>query len=61
LTKADETNERTNPMKDFMLKTEDELFDFEVADEALEIAGGMASTPASFTLGACTGLSECPG
>jgi len=48
-------------MKDFMLKTEDELFDFEVADEALEIAGGMASTPASFTLGACTGLSECPG
>jgi len=48
-------------MKDIMLKTEDEAFDFEIADEALEIAGGVANAPANFTLGACTGLSECPG
>ena len=48
-------------MKDIMLKTEDEVFDFEIVDEALEIAGGMANAPASFTLGGCTGLSECPG
>ena len=48
-------------MKDIMLKTEDEVFDFEIVDEALEIAGGVANAPASFTLGGCTGLSECPG
>jgi len=54
-------DERTSPMKDIMLKTEDEAFDFETADEALEIASGVANAPANFTLGACTGLSECPG
>jgi hypothetical protein len=32
----------------------------EVADVALEIAAGTAGK-ANFTLGACTGLSECPG
>ena len=61
LTNVDETDERISLMKDTMLKTEDELFDFEVADEALEIAGGVANARANFTLGACTGLSECPG
>jgi hypothetical protein len=42
-------------------KTEQEIFAFEVADEALEIAAGPAKEKAHFTLGACTGLSECPG
>ena len=42
-------------------KTEQEILAFEVADEALEIAAGTAKEKANFTLGACTGLSECPG
>jgi hypothetical protein len=42
-------------------KTEGEIFAFEVSDEALEIAAGTAKEKANFTLGACTGLSECPG
>ena len=40
---------------------EDEIFTHEVSDEALEVAAGMAKQKANFTLGACTGLSECPG
>jgi hypothetical protein len=40
---------------------EQEIFAFELADEALEIAVGTAKEKANFTLGACTGLSECPG
>ena len=40
---------------------EDEPFTHEVSDEVLEIAGGTAKERANFTLGACTGLSECPG
>ena len=42
-------------------KTEEELLAFEVSDEVLEIVAGTAKEKASFTLGACTGLSECPG
>ena len=42
-------------------KTEHEIFAFEVADEALEIAAGTAKEKVNFALGACTGLSECPG
>ena len=42
-------------------KTEEEILAFEVSDEALEIAAGTAKERANFTLGACTGLSECPG
>ena len=33
----------------------------DVSDEALEVAAGAATVHASFTLGSCTGLSECPG
>ena len=33
----------------------------EVSDAALEIAAGTTKEKANFTLGACTGLSECPG
>jgi hypothetical protein len=33
----------------------------DVSDEALEVAAGAAMVYASFTLGSCTGLSECPG
>jgi hypothetical protein len=42
-------------------RNEDEIFIDEVSDEALEIAAGTAERKANFTLGACTGLSECPG
>jgi hypothetical protein len=42
-------------------KIEQEMLAFEVADEALEIAAVTAKEKANFTLGACTGLSECPG
>jgi hypothetical protein len=39
----------------------DNYLAFEVSDAALEIAAGTADEKAKFTLGACTGLSECPG
>ena len=42
-------------------KAEQEILAFEAADEALEIAAGTEKEKANFTLGACTGLSECPG
>jgi len=42
-------------------KTEKEILAFEVSDEVLEIAAGMAKEKAGFTLGSCTGLSVCDG
>ena len=42
-------------------RNEDELFTDTVSDEALEIAAGTAKEQANFTLGACSGLSVCPG
>jgi hypothetical protein len=48
-------------MTDITLKTEEETLTFDVSDEALEITAGVARERANFTLGACTGLSECPG
>ena len=33
----------------------------EDSDEALEIATGTSKEKANFTLGACSGLSVCPG
>ena len=50
-----------NAMLDITSKTEEEMLTFDVSDEALEIATGTVSDKPSFTLGACTGLSECPG
>jgi hypothetical protein len=41
-------------------QTEEILFGFDVSDEALEIAAGVASIQMNFTLAACTGLSACP-
>jgi hypothetical protein len=48
-------------MTDIALKAEKEMFFLDVSDEALEIAAGAANGQNNFTLGACTGLSECPG
>jgi hypothetical protein len=48
-------------MTDLTLKTQEETVTFDVSDEALEIAGGTAREQMNFTLGACTGLTECPG
>ena len=42
-------------------KTDEEILAFEVSDEALEIAAVSAKEKANFTLGACSGLSVCPG
>jgi len=58
---VDETAKRISTMKDITLETEEALLACDVSDEALEIASGGASVHANFTLGACTGLSECPG
>ena len=40
---------------------EADILAFEVTDDALEIAAGTAKEKANFTLGACSGLSVCPG
>jgi hypothetical protein len=40
---------------------ETDLLIYEVSDEALEIAAGATRERVNFTLGSCTGLSECPG
>ena len=42
-------------------RNEEELFIDTASDEALEIAAGTAKEQANFTLGACSGLSVCPG
>ncbi len=39
---------------------DDEALSFEVSDEALESAG-MVGKDNAYTLGACSGLSVCPG
>ena len=47
-------------MKKLPGKAEEEnLLTYEISDEALEIAGGR-EIAVNFTLGSCTGLSECP-
>jgi len=48
-------------MTDIRLKTQEDVLIFDISDEVLEIAGGAARAQTNFTLGACTGLSECPG
>ena len=42
-------------------RNEEELLIDAISDTALEIAAGMAKEKAIFTLGACSGLSVCPG
>lgn len=57
------TSRRINAMKNITTKFEppdEEIFAFDVSDEALEIAAGTKEK-ANFTLGACSGLSVCPG
>ncbi|HMF23441.1 MAG TPA: hypothetical protein VKG24_15115 [Pseudolabrys sp.] len=49
-------------MKDDISNLEEEnILTFNISDETLEIAGAAARQQVKFTLGACTGLSECPG
>jgi hypothetical protein len=48
-------------MKDIAIEVQEKLLFLDVSDEALEVAAGAAKVHASFTLGSCTGLSECPG
>ena len=40
-------------------ETENEILNFEVSDEALESAAATGKAGA-YTLGFCTGLSDCP-
>jgi hypothetical protein len=47
-------------MTDIALKAQEETLSFDVSDETLEVAADAAKLGASFTLGSCTGLSECP-
>jgi hypothetical protein len=57
-------NKRINAMMSITMgleNTEREILAVEVSDAALEIAAGTTKEKANFTLGACTGLSECPG
>ena len=54
-------NKRINVMTDIVLKAQEEILFLYTSDEALEAAAGAAKVHASFTLGSCTGLSECPG
>jgi hypothetical protein len=42
-------------------KGQEEILFLYASDEGLEAAAGAAKLHASFTLGSCTGLSECPG
>lgn len=42
-------------------QSEEEILAFQIPDEALEIAAGSTKEKANFTLGACSGLSVCPG
>ncbi|MGE5163626.1 MAG: hypothetical protein ACM3IH_06330 [Sphingobacteriales bacterium] len=42
-------------------QTEEEILAFEVSDEALESAAGSTHEQVNYTLGACSGLSVCPG
>ena len=42
-------------------QAEEELLIGGISDEALEIAAGTDREKANFTLGACSGLSVCPG
>ena len=42
-------------------QSEEAILAFDVCDEALEIAAGSTKEKANFTLGACSGLSVCPG
>lgn len=58
------TCRRINAMKNITVgleQIEEEILAFEVSDEALEIAAGSAKEQANYTLGACSGLSVCPG
>jgi hypothetical protein len=55
---------RINAMNDNTIalhQTEEDILTFEVSDEVLEIAAGTEKDKANYTLGACTGLSVCPG
>jgi hypothetical protein len=47
-------------MKFLSTLDQESLLTYEVSDEALETAAGK-DLAANFTLGSCTGLSECPG
>ena len=47
-------------MTDIALKAQEETLSFDISDETLEVAAGVTKLGTSFTLGSCTGLSECP-
>jgi hypothetical protein len=48
-------------MTDISTRTDEESLLIEVSDEALELGARAGREQSRFTLGSCTGLSECPG
>jgi hypothetical protein len=40
---------------------EEDILAFEISDETLEVAACLTKEKANFTLGACSGLTVCPG
>ena len=58
--KRQDTKEKKMITPPAATSNESHLLICEVSDEALETAGSN-ETAAAFTLGGCTGLSECPG
>jgi hypothetical protein len=58
--KRQDTKEKKMTTPRATTSNETDLPTYEVSDEVLETAGSN-ETVAAFTLGSCTGLSECPG
>ena len=45
-----------------VVETQEEILAWDISDETLESAAGTdQKTAANYTLGACTGISVCPG
>jgi len=42
-------------------QVEEDILTSEISDEALETAADVGKKAGNYTLGACTGLSVCPG
>jgi hypothetical protein len=55
-----EPGKRITAMTDIDLERDESILSYEISDEALEAAGDNIAA-ANYTLGACTGLSVCPG
>ena len=60
LSSIGEPGEKDHTMTKIDLDRHEDILSYEISDEALESAGDNV-TAANYTLGACSGLSVCPG